>query len=329
MKPTPAIRQLTSPAGRALARSAWTLAIPLGIAGCASRGDWSKEPLPISVSAANYSQASGEDLYMRVNGTPNTHPAPFEAVQPTEPLFYAFVPADYSGDVSMETVYRELATPLAHRGYFNIVYQVKAGLLPKRIDYLLRVHCGELQWRTPTVRTDKVTWGDDDLMPNWHGTSMKSGNLIGPYSHWDPRAGMTPAEVASLAAYFQQGQLAGSPTMNTASEHLSAGFNDLTSASISREYAIILVNAFKFDDVMRMKRDAPCIWSTFMAVPLRQGLDFSKVLRVMAQTATPYFGMTTSGLQVYETPPGKVIMGEPVEVPGPQKTPPPPSAPSQ
>jgi len=29
--------------------------------------DWAKEPLPVSVSAANYSELSREELYARVN----------------------------------------------------------------------------------------------------------------------------------------------------------------------------------------------------------------------------------------------------------------------
>ncbi len=302
-------------------RSALAWALSLGFAGCASTTDWSKEPLPVSVSAANYSEVSGEELYARINGPAATHPEPPAITGSAKPLFYAFVPADYSGDVSMETVYRELATPLAHRGYFNVVYQVEAGLLPNRIDYLLRIHAGERPWRLPTVRTDKVTWGDDDLSPYWHGTSMRSGNLIGRYSHWDDRAGMTPSDVATLATFFQQSQLTSSGGKVSASELQSAGLQEVGGNAAAHEYALILINAFKFDDVIKMKRTAPCVWSTFIAVPLHSGLSFSNVLRTMARTATPYFGTTANGLQVFDVPPGKVLMGEPIEVSGPQKTP--------
>jgi hypothetical protein len=41
----------------------------------------------------------------------------------------------------------------------------------------------------------------------------------------------------------------------------------------------------------------------------------------MVQTATPYFGETTRGLQAYEVPPGKVFLGRPVEVPDTVKPP--------
>jgi hypothetical protein len=293
------------------------LAATLGLclSGCVS----TKEPLPISVSAANYSKVSGEELYARVNGAANTYPEPQPPAPPAKPLFYAFVPADYSADVSMETVFRELAIPLAYRGYFNVVYQVQAGLLPNRIDYLLRVHAGERPWRLPTVRTDKVTWGDDDLTPYWHGTAERSGNLIGPYSHWDDRAGMSPTDISTLASYFQDSQLTRSGRNVSSSETQSVGLEEVNGNAYAHERAIILINAFRFEDVRKMKKDAPCVWSMFISVPLYQGLTFSNVLRTMARTATPYVGETTNGIQIYEVPPGRVLMGEPVEVQGPEK----------
>jgi hypothetical protein len=64
-----------------------------------------------------------------------------------------------------------------------------------------------------------------------------------------------------------------------------------------------------------MDKKAHCIWATFVAVPVTRGQAFSKVLRSMLATASPYFGTTTKGLQVYEVPYGKVLMGNPVEVP--------------
>jgi hypothetical protein len=302
-------------------RHALPTLLPLLIAGCASPADWAKQPLPVSVSAANYSEVSGEQLYMRVNGAVNSRPAPPAAPEPAKPLFYAFVPGEiYPSDVPPETVFRELAVPLAQRGYFNVVYQIKAGLLPNRIDYLLRIHCGERQWRTPTVRTDEVTWGDDGLVSSWHGArNPGSAFLIGPGAAEDSRSGMSPSELANLALFFQENQQGGNyPTF---SEQQSVGFQDLSGEAVSRDFCLIMVEAFRFGDVMKMKKNAPCVWATFIAVPLHPGQGFSGVLRTMAHTAAPYFGTTTDGIQLYEVPPGKVLMGEPVEVPGPQKAP--------
>ena len=132
--------------------------LPILLAACGT-ADWSKEPLPVTVSAANYSQSSEEEIYARVHATTNTSPAAPAISVPDKPLFYGFVPGDiYDSDVPLATVYRELAISLAHRGYFNVVYQAEAGYMPKRVDYLIRVHCGVRRWRNPIVRTDKVTW---------------------------------------------------------------------------------------------------------------------------------------------------------------------------
>jgi hypothetical protein len=312
-------------------RSSLAPILVLGIAGCASTPELSTDSLPISVSAANYSQVSGEELYARISAADNNHPAPPPVAEPAKPLFYAFVPIDYTPYVPLETIYRELATPLAQRGYFNIVYQIKAGLPPKRIDYLLRIYCGRRFWRTPTVRTDKVTWGNDDLVYSWRGAAPSgTANLIGTNSLWDSRVGMSPSEIANLAMDVQQGQ--GSiGTMGSMgnmgggkvafSEQQRNGFQDLSGDAASRFYWLVMVEAFRFEDVRDRKRDAPCVWSTLVAMPFRQGLDSVKVIRTMARTAIPYFGTTADGLQVFEVSPGRVLMGEPVEAPGPQKAP--------
>ena len=81
-----------------------------------------------------------------------------------------------------------------------------------------------------------------------------------------------------------------------------------------------MIEAFKFDDVMKLKNKAPCTWSTFIAVPLIAGQEFSSLLRTMVRTATPYFETTTDGPLVYEVPSGRVLLGNPVEVTKPQPT---------
>lgn len=318
-------------------RLAAALIIVLGITGCASTTDSSREPLRLTVSAANYSQVSGEELYRRVYAPDNTHPVFPAVAAPAKPLFYAFVPVDYSKDVPLETIYSEIATPLAQRGYFNVIYQIKAGLVPTRIDYLMRIYCGRRQWKIPTVRTDKVTWGNDDLVYTWRGAaSSATANTIGTSSLWDPRVGMTPSEIASIATDFQgsqgnTGAMGGMATMGgmgnagsrlSHSEQQSADFQDLSRDAGSRIYYLMVVEAFRFEDVREKKNAAPCVWATFVAVPLRVGLELSNVIRPMAHASMPYFGTTTDGLQVYEVQPGKVVVGEPVEVPGTQKAPP-------
>jgi hypothetical protein len=282
----------------------------LGITGCVSTTDSLNEPLRVSVSAANYSQESGEELFKRITAPDNTHPAPPVTVPPSKPQFYVFLAVDYSTEVPLDTIYRELATPLAERGYFNVLYQIKAGRPPTHIDYLLRIYCGRRDWRTPTVRTDKVTWANDDLVSPGHGGSS-TAYLIGSNSRSDSRAGMSPAEIANFASSFQgnmgsMGSMGSGmgPSMGAYSEP-TAGIQDLAGDAESRNTYLVVVEAFRFEDVRTMKGDAPCIWSTLVATPFRQGLRLVNVLRPMARTAMPYFGATTDGLQIFEMRPAE------------------------
>jgi hypothetical protein len=283
--------------------------LPILLAACGTT-DWSKEPLPVTVSAANYSQSSYEEIYTRVHGATNTSPAPPAISVPDKPLFYGFVPGDiYDSDVALPTVYRELAISLAHRGYFNVVYQAEAGYMPKRVDYLIRVHCGVRRWRNPIVRTDKVTWGNDSLIDKHR--DGRSAYMHGEEAALDSRAGQDPMEAVNVAAVLQS---IGTSTIMAQTTYSTASLGD----SDTRDYCLVVVEAFKFSDLMALKDNAPCEWATFIAVPLHSGQKFSNMLQTMAKTATPYFGTTTNGIQEYDLPAGKVIMGEPVEVQGPQ-----------
>jgi hypothetical protein len=285
------------------------------LAGCTSGLDWSKEPLPVTVSAANYTQGSLQEIYLKVHDTTNTHPeAPAIAV-PDRPLFYGFVPGDvYDSDVPLETVYRELAVSLAHRGYFNVVYQAAAGHLPKRVDYLIRVHCGVRRWKIPIVRTDRVTWGDDSLISSRRDS--RSLFLHGPDSAVDPRAGQDPNEAINVATYLQS---LGTISMGATQAVNPPSYSVANVADpATRDYCLVVVEAFKWDDLVARKENAPCAWATFVAVPLHTGQQFSGLLHTMAKTATPYFGTTADGLQEFDIPQGKVELGEPVVVPGPQ-----------
>jgi hypothetical protein len=272
----------------------------LWIAVSASAADFPREP--VSISAANYSQLSEVEVYERVHGTGSTQPGAPAVSEPARPIFYAFVPGEiYESDVPLETVYRELATPLTQRGYFNVVYQMKSGHFPSRIDYLLRIHCGERGWARPTVRTDKVTWGDDGLISKRRSVGTMGGFRIGPAVDTD-REGLTPMDLMNIRAFLGTG----------------AYFDKMTNGDNARDFFLVVVQAFRFEDVRDKKKKAACIWSTYIAVEAHQGQEFSSVLRAMVHTAEPYFGTTTDGLQKYDLPLGKVDVGEPVVVPGPQ-----------
>ncbi len=306
----------------AFSRAAVVLAVLPCIAGCAASGNWAREPLPVSVSAANYSRLSYGELYARVHDPDNARPEVPAVQKAAEPLYYFLVPGEiYPNDVPLDTVYRELENALESRGYFNVVYQLRAGRMPPRIDYLLRVHYGVRLWLRPIVRTDKITWGNDGIVANRYMAFLQYDPMT------DPRVGLSPEEIARLhAAFAHLAQGASGPGANTAQalafgsemdDRLSREFGQ--EGKVSRDFCLVVVEAFKFDDVRATNRKAPCIWATFIAVPVEEGMKFSNVLRAMLRTAQPYFGETTHGLQVYEVPPGRVLMGTPVELPTPLK----------
>jgi len=295
--------------------------LPLLMAACASTRDWSKEPLPISVSAANYSGATSQEIFLKVNGAISTQPVAPSIPVPDKPLFYGFVPGEvYDSNVPLEAVYRELATGLAHKGYFNVVYEVQAGYMPKRVDYLLRVHCGVRRWAIPTVRSEHVTWGNSGLVSNDRDPHSANAliygvgdSAFGAGQNPDPRAGTDPMYSINVATYLQGIY---KTRDNAATNEYSV--RNLSDYGVSRDYCLVVVEAFKFDDLVRLKRGAPCAWATFIAVPIHPGQEFSQMLASMVRTGTPYFGTTTDGIQEYDLPAGKVLVGEPVEVPGPQ-----------
>ena len=287
--------------------------VSLGIAGCASTKVSLNDALPVSVSAANYSQLSEEEVYARVHAPADSHPLAPAISHPDHPIFYAFVRGEsFPSDTPIETVFRELAVPLAHRGYFNVVYEVEAGYRPKRVDYLLRINSGVRRWQTPVVRTDKVTWGNYGLVSGRHDPS--SAYVVGDAANVDARAGSDAGTAITTAAYIQTHVAFGGEARN------QYDFNHLDDSATTRDYCFIVIEAFKFDDVMKLKNKAPCTWSTFIAVPLIAGQEFSSGLRTMVRTATPYFETTTDGPLVYEVPSGRVLLGNPVEVTKPQPT---------
>jgi hypothetical protein len=294
--------------------------LSLGIAGCANSGTTNEPgPVAVSVSAANYSQLSNEDLYASVNAPANLRP---EAPAPSVPMraqYYLMVPGEvYESDVPMDTVYRELELALEPRRYFNVLYQMRAGHTPGRIDYILRVHYGGRRWLTPTVRSDRITWGNDGLVSSRYMTQLASNSLF------DPRVGLDETEEASVRMMMAmpkvskttighgEGPRALTPAKITPTD---AGM----SAQAAKDFCLVVVEAFKFEDVKAMDKRAPCAWCTFIAVPVERGQALSSVLRTMLKAGSPYFGTTTNGIQVYEVPTGKVLLGNPVEVPSTQK----------
>ena len=274
----------------------------------------------MSVSAANYSQLTDEQLFDEVHApvaTPSAAPA---VRRPAETHYYLLVPGEvYPNDASLDDVYHEVAIVLEKRGYFDAEFEKRAGRPAAPIDTILRVHYGKRLWLDPTVRPDRITWGNDGLVSNRY--------KLGLISDWerDPREGLSPDDMvgtsrlmASLAGGFGMGAKGGrgaDKADDLSREQLNMGIagpmRDKMSAIASSDYFVIVVEAFRFEDVDTMDRKAPCVWTVFIAAPADGRQKFSEVMRGMLQAATPYFGETTHGLQIYEVPAGRVTIGNP------------------
>jgi len=67
-------------------------------------------------------------------------------------------------------------------------------------------------------------------------------------------------------------------------------------------------------------RLAQRLWTTFVAAPRQRKETFSSIAATLARNAIPYFGETTTGLQVYSDARASVKVGPLVEVPeGPKR----------
>lgn len=289
------------------------------LSGCSAPSVASGDEASISVSAVNYSRLSDSEVYSAVNGTPNTSPLPPAAAPAGKPLFYLIVPGEiYPSDVTLDSLYHDLEVSLQSRGYYSALAQVKAGR-KLQLDYLLRVHFGVRPWLNPIVRTDRVTWSNDGLLAKRYKTRMVSD------LNFDSRQGLSQGEVANLNQFLQMtapdkgGKGAGGMGADNAAELGTLTQNTRDTAlgdgsTIAQDFCFVVVEAFRFADVKAMNGKAPCVWMIFMAVPTENRRKLSEVLAAMLKSAVPYYGETTQGLQVFEVPVGKVLVGPPTEV---------------
>lgn len=275
-------------------RLSWVLGVAASIAGASN--------VPVTVSAVNYAEASDAALFAVTHSDPVVEPVRPAENKAKQPLYYLFLPGEvYPSDMTPDAVAYQVEVALEPRGYYNLIYQKKAGHDPHRIDYLLRVHYGYKRWWLPHVRADRITWGNDGLVAN--------RNEAGLQGHYDPREGQNMT--VQLRALLPQTAGPGGAARQEMISHYLADFD--THVAVPRY--IIVIEAFKFDDVRAHNGKARCAWCTFISTPLTHAQKFSEVAATMLRTAAPYFGSTTSGLQLFEVPPGKVIVGTPVVVP--------------
>lgn len=89
------------------------------------------------------------------------------------------------------------------------------------------------------------------------------------------------------------------------------GFINAADAPGTRDFFLLVVDAFSYQDLLKQQAKAPRLWTTFVALPQEEPQTFSQVLATMLRVATPCFGETTRGLQMFIDARATVKLGEP------------------
>jgi hypothetical protein len=276
-----------------------------------------RAPAPVSVSSLNYANTPREELMRLEAGANNLNPTTPPLQPLAKPQRYVFMPGDlYETDVDFGEICRRLAVALAKKGYINATDDQNRVIAPREVDLILRVHGGEREWRNPTVRTDELTWRYGlASRPRGRTLTTLGGSVV-----WENRAGGNDSALGAAAANenapgFGFGSSpatpAGSNPLNAGSAiGLSAAGTVAGEYQTTRDFYLIVVDAFSYAEVMKKGRDAKRLWTTFIAAPRQPGQKFSTMLDPMLRMATPYFGENTAGLQMFNDARATVNLGE-------------------
>lgn len=283
---------------------------------------------PVSVSAANYRKSSREQIIQSIESAKSAiNPAPASVSPLAEPQLYVFLPGDVSeSDLPYEKVCEIVAAGLEKKGFVNAADSFGIIREPKKVSLVLRLSYGQRLWRLPTVRTESLWWSDG-LVPRRR--SPKGLQNLGAEVVFDERAGgrddvmasvAQNSSAASLGAVSRPGQNAsggGTPGGNVPTGQgleSSSLVDAVTQYGSTREFSLIVVDAFDYQELKTKGKEATRVWSTFVAAPKEKNQAFSQILETLVRNAAPYFGETSSGLQVYTDVRAEVKIGEMVEV---------------
>ena len=277
---------------------------------------------PVSVSSANYRETPREVLIQRVGAKSAINPEANTPPTTTAPSFFVFIPGEiFPADMNYEAVCAELTVALAKKNYINAADAQGVVREPEKVTLMLRVNYGVSLWRLPVVRTEHITW-DEGLVGKPHDS--RSLTHLGGDIAWDSRAGGNDDALDAGAKNEAAGTLFGS-SLGSASGAPAAPTATYATGSpmaydSTREFNLVVIDAFNYAELKAKGKAAKALWTTFVAAPVMRGQKFSQVFKTMLRTATPYWGDTTLGMQVFNDARAEVKIGEAVEV----KTTPPP-----
>jgi hypothetical protein len=290
---------------------------------------------PVSVSSANYRNTPRDTLLKAVDGNQ-------AAVNPTTPVLkplaekkhFFFMPGEiFESDLTYEQVTAILTAALAKKGYINGADAQGIIREPDKISLIMRVSYGTRTWRLPTVRATDLTWGDG-LVPRPKGRGL---HQLGADQQWDHRAGGNDDAFSAIAANASNTQSfgfstgssggAGAGGANAGASGSSGGqasglqpgvgtttVQGLSEYGATRDFHLIVVDAFDYQEVKKEGKAAKRLWTTFISAPQQRDEKFSQIAETLARNAVSYFGETTTGLQIYSDVRAEVKIGELIEV---------------
>jgi hypothetical protein len=263
--------------------------------------------LPVSVSSANYAADSSEEVFRAVHEKMQVNPAT-PALKPlSQPRHFVFAPGEsFESDLTFAQVCAFLAPALAKKGYLNAADEAGRIAAPEKIELILRVTSGGRRWRDPTVRTEMLRWRDN-LVPR----KLSEAVVFGLETAWDSKAGGNDnalGAVGNIQDRQDASATGGSGIATIAGSQTTAAPVGYES---SRDFYLIVVDAFDYDELQKKKGAAKRQWTTFIAMPREGHQKFSEVIATMLKVGTPYFGETTRGLQAFDDARARVEIGTP------------------
>lgn len=269
---------------------------------------------PVSVSSANYRETPRDEIVRLVRGKNAVNPAPRELAPLAAPRHFVFIAGEiFPADLTYDALCRLLTPELAKKGYINAADEQGRIAAPQKVTLMLRVNYGVSLWRNPVVRTEHISW-DEGLVGKVHDS--RSLTHLGGDVVWNNRAGGNDDALdagakndANTSSFWGSGGGAATGTATLSTNDASTGAYDST-----REFNLIVVDAFDYAELKFKGKSAQTLWTTFIAAPVERGQKFSQALTAMLRSAAPYWGETTPGLQVFNDARAEVRIGEVVEV---------------
>lgn len=280
---------------------------------------------PVSVSSANYRETPRDQLVL-LNNKPNALNPDAKPLTPlATPRHFIFLPGEvFEADLTYEEVCERLTPALATKGYINGADA--QGLIkdPAKVTMVLRVSFGARPWRLPTVRTEQLAWRDG-MQPRTR--DPRSLNNLGGDTVFENRAGGADGALAAAAQNVGNtnsawgggarggGAAAGAnPAISASTVTSATAIASISEYDGTRDFDLIVIDAFDYAELKSKGKSATRLWTTFVAAPSESGKKFSASLVALLRAAGPFWGETTSGMQVYNDTRAEVKIGEIIEV---------------